>query len=371
MTSPAVCPVEATGKESETSSIPLRLPTGRTKARKPRACCEINYNEYRPFVPSEERLFCWTSPHSISFDENLYKSLPHDAAVIQSLIRTTHEVATLRNYGAGLLRFHQFADKRGIPESQRMPASYLLLSAFVADASVNKTPGKTIGAWMSGLRAWHEINSATWAGGDEFVVHIKTATAKRGACPSRPKRRPVTLEHLFALHEGLQMTNSFDVAVWAVALCAFWGCCRLGELTIPSHNAFDERLHVAKSTHITFCRHLGGAESAQFHIPWAKMERHEGADLIFTAREDLCPVQALRAHLEASKDVPGDAPLFAFKTADLTWAPMVKDWFLKRCRDIWEPLHLDFIHGHSFRPGGATELLLAGVPPETVAKQGR
>ncbi len=250
-----------------------------------------------------------------------------------------------------------------------MPASYLLLAAFVADASVTHTPGKTISTWMSGLRAWHEINSVEWFGGDEFVVHIKTAAAKHGTRSSHPKRRPVTLEHLFALQNGLRLSNSFDAAVWAVALCAFWGCCRLGELTIPSRNAFDKHLHVAKSVNISFRRHLGGASSAQFHIPWAKMERHEGADLIFTSREDLCPVTALQAHLKINKDVPGDAPLFAYKTAD-AWAPMVKDWFLKRCRAIWEPLNLEFIHGHSFRPGGATELLLAGVPPETVAKQG-
>ncbi|KAK0451979.1 uncharacterized protein EV420DRAFT_1702088 [Desarmillaria tabescens] len=166
------------------------------------------------------------------------------------------------------------------------------------------------------------------------MVHIKTAAAKRGAHPSHPKRRPVTLEHLFALCEGLRMSNAFDVAVWAVAL------------------------------------HFGGAESAQFHIPWAKMEHQEGADLIFTSREDLCPVEALCAHLKSNKDVPDNAPLFAFKTSDSSWAPMTKEWFLDRCRKIWELLNLDFIHGHSFRPGGATELLLAGVPPETVAKQG-
>ncbi len=310
------------------------------------------------------------SPHSISFDLKLYKEVPHDAVTIQSLIRTMHEVSTLQNYGAGLLCFHQFADKRNIPESERLPAPYLLLAAFVADASVSKTPGKTISTWMSGLRAWHEINSAEWAGSDEFVVHIKTAAAKRGARPSRPKRCPVTLEHLFALREGLKTSNSFDVAVWAVALCAFWGCCRLGELTIPSHNTFNEQLHVAKSVQISFHRHFGGAESAQFHIPWAKMEWQEGADLIFTSQENLCPVEALHAHLKANVDVPTDTPLFAFKTADSSWALMTKEWFLKRCRDIWKPLNLDFIHSHSFRPGGATELLLAGVPPETVAKQG-
>ncbi|KAK0470466.1 uncharacterized protein EV420DRAFT_1634891 [Desarmillaria tabescens] len=124
------------------------------------------------------------------------------------------------------------------------------------------------------------------------------------------------LEHLFALCEGLHMSNSFDVAIWAVALCAFWGCCHLGELTIPSWNAFDEWLHIAKSVQISFCRHFGGAESAQFHIPWANMEQQEGVDLIFTSRENLCPVEALRAHLKSNKDVLDNAPLFTFKTSD-------------------------------------------------------
>ncbi len=62
---------------------------------------------------------------------------------------------------------------------------------------------------------------------------------------------------------------------------------------------------------------------------------------------------------------------FAFRLADGSFAPMVKDWFLQRCREIWSSLDLDFVHGYSFRPGGATELLLAGVAPETVAKVGR
>ncbi len=61
---------------------------------------------------------------------------------------------------------------------------------------------------------------------------------------------------------------------------------------------------------------------------------------------------------------------FAFCLADKSFAPMVKDWFLQCCCKIWSSLDLDFVYGHSFRPGGATELLLAGVVPETVAKVG-
>ncbi|KAF9029236.1 hypothetical protein BDZ89DRAFT_1065573 [Hymenopellis radicata] len=159
------------------------------------------------------------------------------------------------------------------------------------------------------------------------------------------------------------MSNTFDAAVFALALCAFWGCCRLGELTIPSRNAFSARLHVSRSAAITYRSHAGGLESAHVHIPWAKMERQSGADLTFTS--------PLRHHLSLNAEVPKEAPLFAFLTADGSWTPMTKEWFLGRCRQVWSARDMDYIHGHGFRPGGATELLLGGVPPETVAKVGR
>lgn len=51
---------------------------------------------------------------------------------------------------------------------------------------------------------------------------------------------------------------------------------------------------------------------------------------------------------------------------------MVKTAFMKRCMTIWTHHGLDVaVLGHSFRIGGSTELLLAGVPPEIVAAIGR
>jgi hypothetical protein len=40
------------------------------------------------------------------------------------------------------------------------------------------------------------------------------------------------------------------------------------------------------------------------------------------------------------------------------------------CGGIWTAAALYHVHGHSFRIGGAVELLLAGVPPEVVAATG-
>jgi hypothetical protein len=49
---------------------------------------------------------------------------------------------------------------------------------------------------------------------------------------------------------------------------------------------------------------------------------------------------------------------------------MTKYKFMSFCTDIWLKAALAHVLGHSFRIGGAVELLLAGVPPEVVAATG-
>ena len=50
---------------------------------------------------------------------------------------------------------------------------------------------------------------------------------------------------------------------------------------------------------------------------------------------------------------------------------MTRDWFLCRCNQVWISAGFPDMPGHAFRIGGATELLLQGVPPDVVATQGR
>lgn len=49
---------------------------------------------------------------------------------------------------------------------------------------------------------------------------------------------------------------------------------------------------------------------------------------------------------------------------------MTKYRFMDFCADVWSKASLAHVLGHSFRIGGAVELLLAGVPPEIVAATG-
>jgi len=344
------------------------------RPRKPKRGCEYVPSTLRPFVCASDRIMAWHTPFSSSFHSSLRAelSVPAISCLFEVLLLSLDE-NTRSVYGAGLLRFHQFCDTMTVPEHKRMPASEILLAAFAATAAA-KVSRSCLDSWLAGIHFWHIFNGAPWHGANsELLTKIKTGVSKTVPDSSRRvKRPPVTIEHMHVLREGLDLTNSFDSAVWACATIAFWGCCRLGELVIPTPGTFNSIKNVTRDTVTTFGRVRSGPEHATFHIPWTKTTKEEGADITITSiPEPTNPLSAFRHHLKANASVPGGTPLFAYETADGGWAPLSRSWFLDRVNGIWQGRNMLDMYGHGFRIGGATELLLRGVPPDIVAAQGR
>jgi hypothetical protein len=68
--------------------------------------------------------------------------------------------------------------------------------------------------------------------------------------------------------------------------------------------------------------------------------------------------------------VPPSFALFAYTTPSGQPKNLLKHEFLSFVTGIWSSALLAHVLGHSFRIGGAVELLLAGVPPQVVAAIG-
>lgn len=143
-------------------------------------------------------------------------------------------------------------------------------------------------------------------------------------------------------------------------------------MLIPSSGTFDPHKHVSRSASLKRGSTRDGDSFFSLHIPFSKTTGNAGADIAITDSSDpTSPFTALDYHLRVNEGIPDSAPFFAFRQDD-SWAPLTKPAFLHRCNAIWESAGLTVITGgHSFRIGGVTELLLRGVPPEVVAKQGR
>jgi len=116
-----------------------------------------------------------------------------------------------------------------------------------------------------------------------------------------------------------------------------------------------------------------GTHSATFNIPWTKTTKELGATVTLTARHHddlLCPIAALKNHINVNSSIPASSALFAYKTSSGEPKNLLKNEFLNFVTKIWSSAMLAHVLGHSFRIGGAVELLLAGIPPEIVAATG-
>jgi hypothetical protein len=357
---------------SPSIGVPPTVTHSHKKPRKPKPGNALSSSAFRPHILARDRLHLWSAPHSDSFRLSALDQLPlNDVLQLFDVMLVSIEIKTRENYGAGLLRFHQYCDSRHIPESQRMPASDFLLASFIASWA-GKVAATTAQNWLAGLHFWHNLHGAPWFG--HSILRSATAGLAKVVPESskRPRRPPVTLEHMHALFRGLDLSNAFDASVFAVACTAFWSCCRLGELIIVNANSFDPSRHVSRSSSFTRRIPPEGVKYSVLHIPWTKTSHVDSADVIISNLDDITNAfTAMNHHLTANATVPPHAPFFAYETAEGGWAAMTKPWFLARCNQIWRSVNLLELTGHCFRIGGATELLLRGVPPDVVAVQGR
>ena len=126
------------------------------------------------------------------------------------------------------------------------------------------------------------------------------------------KHHPVTLKHLDALRSWLDLSNSFDATVYAIACVAFWVCCHLGELLVASHNGFDLKSNVTQGCLKTHGIARFGHHFSMIHLPSTKMKGQGGDDIYLID----CPllsslITAFEHHLASNPLVLDTAPLFA------------------------------------------------------------
>ncbi|KAJ7241050.1 hypothetical protein B0H12DRAFT_1326329 [Mycena haematopus] len=153
-------------------------------------------SSFRPHVPADQRIRLWTAPYSVHVHHALAAQqipLKLQSKIFEMLLGA-YTPETLELYGVGLLRFHQFCDRLGIPESDRMPAGHYLLSAFVADAMGSCT-GKCIRSWLDGVHVWHTYNDAPWHGDEGLLPLLKRSADRAGLPFERAPRGPGTNEH--------------------------------------------------------------------------------------------------------------------------------------------------------------------------------
>ena len=177
---------------------------------------------------------------------------------------------------------------------------------------------------------------------------------------------------LQALRLSLDLQNSFDACVWAMAACAFWGMMRFGEVSVKSRADFDVRKQLKRSD-ATVDFDTDGRLYARLDLPAAKTAATGEIQSVFLMTQsssDLCPIEAL-LNMAVITPASSSDPLFSWRDSLGIVRPMVKDKALGRINSILRAWGWGTTFGHSFRIGGASFYLAQKVDPEVVHLAGR
>jgi hypothetical protein len=287
---------------------------------------------------------------------------------ISDVLEHTYRHTTRETYGTGLLLFHVFCDKKGIPECQRAPACAILLSAFVSTLA-GSYASTTIANYLCGVRAWHIIHGVMWCPDTiETEALVKAAVALQPASSRRKARKPFTIDYILQLRSRLDLASPLDVAVFACLTTTFYSAARLGEFTVTNLKSFSSSTHITPAN-VSLDRDRNGLEMTTFYLPRTKSSA--GGEVVSWARQHglTDPEEALAAHRRVN-DSPADGPLFAYKFQK-GYRPLTKSKMLAVLAKAARAVSLDPLQGHGIRIGSTLEYLLQGVPFDVVKSKGR
>ncbi|EFP77666.1 uncharacterized protein PGTG_03622 [Puccinia graminis f. sp. tritici CRL 75-36-700-3] len=263
--------------------------------------------------------------------------------------------STLRSYNSAVRKFLKFARLK-ITRRFELPATEDEIYGFcywagrtAGDSNPDKISGVTLTKYLHGLKAWHVYHGSTYPSlSEKKVALMLKASAKADALAVRAKtKRPVMIEHLLLLHDHLSKGDDLGRVLLDMALVAFWGMARLGELT---YDVPHGRLEKDKGVRIRNVRIASDEQSALIKIHFAKTANGgEVQRLLLTATNNkLCPVKALVRRLSSGS--PDDS-LFGLDTA-AGRKNLTKSYCTRRLQSAWRGIGLTNLSGHSFRVGG-------------------
>lgn len=304
-------------------------------------------------------------PSALSNDQSLPTSITTRAvaAFTQSLAK-----GTVINYRSAIKNFSLFCDKHSVRLDKRFPTDEALLCAFAASMASTHS-GSSISGTMSGLKTWHTLHHQQWLGSQRLQMIIRGITTTTPVNARKAPRKPITVAMLYTLGEQLVLSKPRDAAIWAAALIAFWGQCRLGELLGSSRRKHDSENLPSRSS-------LAQPDTNGIRtltLPRTKTKRASGDTVHITSQEaPINPEQAIKNHFRVNHSVDSHDHLFAFHVPELDMIHcLTKEVFVERCNEIWSDQGFERFTGHSFRIGGTSTLLHNGVDPNIVKELGR
>ena len=296
-------------------------------------------------------------------------------SIIQEAIAASVSADTKSNYGTALRMLA--ACQESLNRNMSLPLSDQDVLCFVSFMANRNVLDSTISNYLSGIRlvllsTGYECENLRTPVVKQVLKGIHNLRRDPQVKAQKKTRRAMTIEHLKLLGHALAKNSWSEYlksAVWAVALLAFWGALRIGEVLCPLSGAFDE-----KSTLLVSDVSLSSEVTKLWIISPKKCSPTSDVVEVFPLQEKaLDPIRAVMYFWKLREKVHGtraDLPLFLEEDGK----NFTKKKLNKLLHELMDPFltdERDKLTGHSFRGGLATLMEAAGMSEEDIKAWGR
>ena len=233
-----------------------------------------------------------------------------------------------------------------------MPVSEKHLAMYAAYLARRLRPA-TIKQYLNVVRLLHVECGADNPVKDNWYLKSTLTGIGRVKGSVVNRKTPMTPETLLSIKRTLQLSTAEDCIFWAACLTMFFGLFRKSNL-FPGPDGFDPKKQ--------FIRHafrLRADKALSIKVTWSKTiqfnDREYQVTLPVIHPHPLCPVEAICNAFKITSTLPPTAPAF----------PLSGRCFDQKLKTAVRDLP-GRISSHSFRRGGATHALAAGLPGEIV-----
>jgi len=214
-----------------------------------------------------------------------------------------------------------------------------------------------------GVRTFHEEYGIPWAPtATRYTCRATLKGIRRLKGDVKSQKLPITTEILRKIHSKLDHTAPNDILFWAAATISFFALLRKGQVAATTRTGAAADTHLLQRSDISRCKEARTWITLRHTKTVQYRERIINIPLPHISGSRLCPTAALKRYLSVSSEARGI--LFQeYSASSATWVPYTYTHFIHRLRTCLSTIGIDpsAYAGHSFRRGGATNALLAGI----------
>ncbi|KAA1077931.1 hypothetical protein PGT21_024184 [Puccinia graminis f. sp. tritici] len=285
---------------------------------------------------------------------------------------------SLLGFNTAVKKFVKFMSSKGISSFKLLVDEDTIYGfCFWAGQDKDKVTGQEIAAstlskYLHRIQVWHLYHKATYPTGIEkrFKILLRSSARVETTIASTPKKGAIHLKHMVHLTKSLLKGGPKERAILNLAISAFWGMARLGELTYLSSGGPLDPLSSLLTSDVLFQDSSKG-KKAILILPSAKTAKPGELQRIHLNPLDniLCPVEAVKRRL--ANAAGKETSLYGYFNLNNTRVHLTKDTVTRTLAAVWAEGNYSGISGHSFRVGGASLRNALGVPIDKICVLGQ